>query len=107
MNSPPPSNFRAADCAQANISKQKSAIQKHNVVMKTQQKETQTVMVELGKLPVPFCRDFAYEGAEQLEADLAAADQAVVEIKATADAIRQELQDQYKQRDTITVRSPR
>ena len=102
-----PSKFLATDCAQANISKQKSAIQKHNVVMKTQQKETQTATVELGKLLIPFCRDFAYEGAEQLEADLAAADQAVVEIKATADAMRQELQDQYKQRDTTTVRSLR
>ena len=45
-----PQNFLTIDCSQANISKQKSAIQKHNVVMKTQQKETQTVMVELGKL---------------------------------------------------------
>ena len=42
-------NSLAIDCLQANISKQKSAIQKHNVVMKTQQKETQTAMVELGK----------------------------------------------------------
>ena len=43
---------------------------------------------------------------EQLETDLAAADQAVVEIKATAEAMRQELQDQYEQRDTTTVRTP-
>ena len=35
---------------QTNISRQKSAIQKHNVVMKTQQKEMQTVTLELGKL---------------------------------------------------------
>jgi structural maintenance of chromosome 2 len=34
---------------QAHISKRKSAIQKHNVVMKTQQKEMQTVTLELGK----------------------------------------------------------
>lgn len=41
---------------------------------------------------------------EQLETDLAAAEQAVVEIKAAAEAMRQELEDQYKQRDTVTVR---
>ena len=34
---------------QTHISKRKSAIQKHNVVMKTQQKEMQTVTLELGK----------------------------------------------------------
>jgi hypothetical protein len=44
---------------------------------------------------------------EQLENDLVAAEQAVVEIKATAEAMRQELQDQYEQRDAITVRIPR
>jgi structural maintenance of chromosome 2 len=101
-----PSNSPTTDCSQANISKQKSAIQKHNVVMKTQQKETQTAQVELGKLPILFYRDFTDMSAEQLETDLVAADQAVVEIKATAEATRQELQDQYKQRDTTTVRIP-
>lgn len=40
---------------------------------------------------------------EQLETDLAAAEQAVVDIKATAEAMRQELQDQYEQRDITTV----
>jgi len=43
---------------QANISKQKSAIQKHNVVMKTQQKEMQTVTLELGKGLVLLCPGF-------------------------------------------------
>jgi hypothetical protein len=42
--------FLTVDHSQANISKKKSAIQKHNVVMKTQQKEMQTVTLELGKI---------------------------------------------------------
>lgn len=42
---------------------------------------------------------------EQLETDLAGAEQAVLDIKATAEAMRQELQDQYEQRDSITVRN--
>ena len=42
--------------------------------------------------------------AEQLETDLAAAEQAVADSKAAAEATRQELQDQYKQRDATTVR---
>lgn len=37
---------------QTHISKRKSAIQKHNVVMKTQQKEMQTVALELGKFHI-------------------------------------------------------
>ena len=41
---------------------------------------------------------------EQLETDLAAAEQAVVDAKAAAEATRQELQDQYKQRDATAVR---
>ena len=41
---------------------------------------------------------------EQLETDLAAAEQAVADSKAAAEATRQELQDQYKQRDATTVR---
>lgn len=45
-------------CLQTNISKQKSAIQKHNVVMKTQQKEMQTVTLELGKLFIDCPRGF-------------------------------------------------
>lgn len=40
---------------------------------------------------------------EQLEADLAAAEQAVINIKAAANAMGQELQDQYKQRDELAV----
>jgi len=42
-------------------------------------------------------------GTEQLETDLAAAEQAIADIKATAETMRQELQDQCKQRDTTTV----
>lgn len=42
-------------------------------------------------------------GVEQLKTDLAAAEQAVADIKVTAEAMRQELQDQYEQRDTTTV----
>lgn len=45
-----PSRFLAFHRLQTNISKKKSAIQKHNVVMKTQQKEMQTVTLELGRL---------------------------------------------------------
>ena len=41
--------------------------------------------------------------AEQLRTDLAAAEEAVVDIKTTAEAMRQELQDQYKQRDASSV----
>lgn len=44
---------------------------------------------------------------EQLETDLTASDQAVVETKATAEAMRQELQEQYKERDITMVRNPR
>jgi len=44
--------------------------------------------------------------AEQLRTDLAAAEEAVVDIKTTAEAMRQELQDQHKQRDASTVQSP-
>jgi len=43
---------------------------------------------------------------EQLETDLAVTEQAVVDIKATAETMRQELQDQYKQRDATAVRTP-
>lgn len=71
--------------------------------MKTQQKETQTALVELGKFPNDFYRDFADTGVEQLENDLEAADQAAVEMKETVEAMRQELEDQYQQRDTTTV----
>jgi hypothetical protein len=42
-------------------------------------------------------------GPEQLETDLAAAEQAVVDVKAAAKAMGQELQDQYKQRGGLTV----
>jgi len=42
-------------------------------------------------------------GTEQLETDLADAEQAIADIKATSETMRQELQDQYKQRDTTTV----
>lgn len=38
---------------QANISKQKAALQKHAVVVKTQQKEVQTATLELGPLYHP------------------------------------------------------
>ena len=40
---------------------------------------------------------------EQLETDLTAAEQAVVDIKAAEKAMSQELQDQYKRRDGVTV----
>lgn len=43
---------------------------------------------------------------EQLETDLTVTEQAVVDIKATAETMRQELQNQYKQRDATTVRIP-
>lgn len=72
--------------------------------MKTQQKETQTAMVELGELLILFYPDFADMNAEQLETDLTAADQGVEDMKAAAEVMRQELQDQYKQRDATTVR---
>lgn len=42
-------------------------------------------------------------GVEQLETDLAAAEQTAADIKVTAETMRQELQDQYEQRDTTTV----
>lgn len=42
-------------------------------------------------------------GTEQLETDLVAAEQAVADIKAAAEAMHQELQDQYRQRDATTV----
>jgi hypothetical protein len=88
-----------------NISKQKSAIQKHNVVMKTQQKEMQTVTLERGRLRVLlYPRVFTHMGIEQLEMDLATSEQAVVDIKASSGAMHQELQDQYTKRDEITVR---
>lgn len=74
--------------------------------MKTQQKEMQTVTLELGKRRVLLCPGFADVDVEQLQTDLAAAEQAVVDIKATAEAMGQELQDQYKQRDANTVQSP-
>lgn len=50
VREPLPRSSLPSTCLQANISKQKSAIQKHSVVMKTQQKEMQTVTLELGKL---------------------------------------------------------
>lgn len=40
---------------QASISKQKSALQKHSVIVKTQQKELQTATLELG-----VCRPFVF-----------------------------------------------
>lgn len=74
--------------------------------MKTQQKETQTAIVELGKFPTLFYTDFADINVEQLEADLMAADQDIVNIKSTAEKMRQELLNQYQQRDAVTVRIP-
>lgn len=50
-----PSNVLVIDHLQTNISKQKSAIQKHNVVMKTQQKDMQTVTLELGRFQIFPC----------------------------------------------------
>jgi len=88
---------------QTNISKQKSAIQKHNVVMKTQQKEMQTVTLELGEFRILSYLGFSDVDIEQLETDLAATEEAVADIRATAEAMRQELQDQCKQRDATTV----
>ena len=35
---------------QADVSKQKTALQKHSVLVKTQQKELQTATLELGRL---------------------------------------------------------
>jgi len=52
---PPPRTSSPLMVLQTNISKQKSTIQKHNVVMKTQQKEMQTVTLELGKLLILLC----------------------------------------------------
>lgn len=92
------------DCLQTNISKQKSAIQKHNVVMKTQQKEMQTVTLELGRLRILLRPRFLLMGVEQLEVDLATSEQTVVDIKASSGVMHQELQDQYTQRDEIAVR---
>lgn len=48
-------------------------------------------------------RDLADVDLEQLETDLAAAEQAVIDIKAAANAMGQELQDQCKQRDGLAV----
>ena len=71
--------------------------------MKTQQKEMQTVTLELGELRILSHLGFSDVDTEQLETDLAATEQAVADIIATAQAMRQELQDQYKRRDTTTV----
>ena len=48
---------------QASISKQKSALQKHSVIVKTQQKELQTATLELGVCG-PFF--FAFLGGQRL-----------------------------------------
>lgn len=88
---------------QTTISKQKSAIQKHNVVMKTQQKEMQTATLELGTLCVFSYLGFSDVDVEQLETDLAATEEAAANIRAATEAMRQELQDQCKQRDATTV----
>lgn len=40
--------FPINDLVQADISKQKAALQKHSVIVKTQQKEQQTAALELG-----------------------------------------------------------
>ena len=74
--------------------------------MKTQQKEMQTVTLEFGEFRILSYLCFSDVGTEQLETDLAAAEQAVADIKATEEAMRQELQDQYKQRDATTVQIP-
>ena len=46
-------------------------------------------------------------GVDQLETDLAAAEQAVADIKVTAETMRQELQVQCEQRDATTVQIQR
>ena len=71
--------------------------------MKTQQKEMQTVTLELGEFRILSYLGFSDVDIEQLETDLAATEEAVADIRATAEAMRQELQDQCKQRDATTV----
>ena len=74
--------------------------------MKTQQKEMQTVTLELGEFLILSYMSFSDVDVEQLETDIATTEQVVADMKATAEATRQELQDQYEQRDTTMVQIP-
>ncbi|KAJ7123064.1 condensin complex subunit SMC2 [Mycena epipterygia] len=63
------------DELKAGISKQKAALQKHSVIVKTQQKEQQTATLEL----------------DQMQADIESAKSAVVEADATVETLQAEL----------------
>ena len=79
--------------SQRNIQKQKATLQKQAVSVKTQQKEMQTAMLELGPC---MCYAFASIAescvhVEQIEADIASAREALSEASAGIDKMRKEL----------------
>ena len=78
---------------QADISKQKAALQKYAVVVKPQQKEVQTATLELGLLHLPAWQlsILNRRRSEQLEKDIDAAKETLEEAKNGAAKLKKEL----------------